>query len=136
MSAPKVFFDKELDLGVYAFEGQVSYSDIQNELTKYYQSAPEKYTKYTLWDFSNADVSKVTNSELRQLGDYVGEAGKSRKGCFDAIVVPSLLGYGLARVFLAYSEVFQKDPDARKNLVFKTREEAYGWMRRNELKNS
>ena len=61
MGAPKVTYNHELDLAIYTFGGEIVFDDVFEAIRQYYQG---KLTKYTLWDFSAAEVQKISNNEL------------------------------------------------------------------------
>jgi hypothetical protein len=50
------------------------------------------------------------------------------------VVVNGLLQYGLARMYAAYAASARKDPDSLQTLVFRSFEEALGWIKENEKK--
>ena len=128
MAAIKVFIDKELDVAEFRVEGILTYQELRDAIARYYSGT---LTKYTVWDFTNADVKNFRNNELMQIGNQVNLAGKAREKCFDVIIVPGLIHYGLARVYAGYSEAIQKKSDALKTMVFRSREHAFNWIREN-----
>jgi len=117
---------KDIDMAVYSFEGKTSYDDIRLEIDNYYIG---KLNKYKICDFTRAELN-VTNKEVIALADQVREKGKARKNGFDAIVVPNLLYYGLARMYIAYAAYTHRDPDALKLMVFRSFDEALEAIRR------
>ena len=129
MATLRVYVDKILDVADYKFDGELVYSALRDAINQYYGGAP---TKYTVWDFTNTDVSKFRNSELMQIGNQVGLAGKARDNCYDVIIVPGLIHYGLARVYASYAEIIQKRNNALKTMVFRSREHALDWIKANE----
>ena len=130
MAKIRVTIDKQWDVAVYNFEGDVTFTDVRDAIIEYYNGP---LTKYTFWDFSDTNVNKVSNAELKQLGDLVSKLGSARKGCFDTVVVPGLLKYGMARIYAGYAATLQKDKDALKTLVFKNKDDAFGWIRSNSI---
>ena len=128
MATLKVFTDKELDVAEYKFEGELVYSELRDAIMHYYNGTP---TKYTVWDFTNTDVKKIRNNELMQIGNQVSQGGKTRDKCYDVIIVPGLIHYGLARIYASYAEAIQKKSDALKTMVFRSREQAFVWIREN-----
>lgn len=96
---------KELDLTVFAVVGQVFFEQMKDTMADFYNS---DFTKNTLWDFSKADFSNITDRQRVEIISVSKKSGQLRikKGGRTAIVVADDLSYGLARVHEAYSHIF------------------------------
>ncbi len=110
-------------------EGEISYEELREAIDLYYRG---DLTKYTIWDFTAAEIGKLNNVDIKKLGTQVSVSGKARRGCIDLIVVSGLLKYGLARVYTGYAATIQKDPEALKSIVFKSMDEAMCWIKEYE----
>jgi hypothetical protein len=133
MGTITVSVDQEWDIAIYTLEGDITYSEIRDAIDQYYRGM---LTRYTLWDFSAVVFEQeLTSQEIQQLARQVSAAGDVRRGGFDVIVVPSILKYGLARMYAAYTEYTQKDPEVLRTLVFYTKDAALSWIKDNVLVN-
>ena len=126
----EIEIDKELDMTVFTVAGEIPFTRVLGAVKEYYKG---KLTKYTLWDFSGADLAKYfTGAEARELGSLVSVYGKNRPGGFDLIIVTGLLPFGLARMYAAYADMSRHDPLALKAMVFRSKGAALDWVRKNE----
>jgi len=125
--------DNEIEMAVYSFEGATSYNDIRVEIDKYYSGT---VTKYKICDFTKS-ILNVSSKEVMQLGEQIRLRGTARRQGYDAIVVPNLLYYGLARMYVVYAEMTHADPDALKIMIFRSMDEAVSAMKKlaNEAKS-
>lgn len=118
--------DTEIDMVTYSFEGPTNYDDIRVEIDRYYSG---KLTKYKICDFTNAKLD-VTSNQVVLLAEQIRARGAARKNCFDAVVVPNLLYFGLARMYVAYAEFTKdNDPDALKLMIYRSMDEAIAKMK-------
>lgn len=116
--------NNDINMAVYSFEGDTAYDGIREEIDRYY-SGP--LSKYKICDFTKSDLS-VSSREVVLLAEQIRLRGRARRGCYDAIVVPSLLYYGFARMYVAYAEYTHKDPEALKILIFRSMDQAVAAM--------
>ena len=126
MATIKVYFDKELDVAEYKVEGTLTYQELHDAIDQYYKGT---LTKYTMWDFTETDAEKFWKNEVRQIVNQVDSALKARKNCYDLIVVPGLIQFGVAMIYESYIELIHKRTDDVKTMVFRSREDAYAWIR-------
>lgn len=115
--------DPSLDLTIHIVTGQASEEEMHAALEG---NGTEDQTALVLWDMSAAEVSHVTPGILRRFIKRAAELGKSRKGGRTAVVAPTDLTYGLARMSEAFTE-FVSSPFRFK--AFRTQAEAMLWLR-------
>ena len=124
--------DKELDLAVFTFAGDMGYGQILETIRGYYSG---KLTKYAIWDFSGSAVLKLYfGSRVKELAKAGTEFFKAhpRPGGFDLIIVSDVLQYGLARMFASYAEITDQGLPTTKIMAFYSKEKALKWIRENE----
>ena len=78
------------------------FEDMLNWVVEYYSGA---VTECILWDFSEADLSELTNDELRQIVLEVRKRSIDRTGGKTALVFQRDLDFGIGRVFGSFSEI-------------------------------
>ncbi|UCB47064.1 MAG: hypothetical protein JSV25_06525 [Spirochaetota bacterium] len=92
-------------------------------ISSFYNGAP---TQYALWDLSNASLNDMPAEGIRKIFEFVKQTGSVRKGGKTAVVTPTDLGYGLARMFQIMSdtdgfpfviEIFRHYDEARRWLL-------------------
>jgi hypothetical protein len=119
---------EELNLVVFTVEPDAVFADMRDAIDEYYHTM---LTKYIMVDFSKVK-NHLTSEEIMKIGQQMNVLGRARKGGFDLIVVPSLLQYGLGRMYSAYVE--EIDPQALQTRVFRSKEQAIAWLKVNEVK--
>ena len=92
----------ELGLTVNKAKNEISSLDLINWVKDYYSGV---VTELILWDFSEADISKITNDELKELIQVVRKTAIKRNGGKTALVFSKNIGYGLGRMYGALSEI-------------------------------
>jgi len=113
---------KDNGLTVHDVTGRVTEFEMHDALEKLYK---EELTDLLLWDMSKADVSHVTSETLRNFAMKSAKLGVRREGGRTAVVAPTDLQYGLARI----SDVFLETEGAPFSFrVFRAREEALKWL--------
>ena len=124
-------YNKEFDVMVYTLEGAITYAEMLEAINGYYKGT---LTKYTVWDFTNANMLKYfTTDEIKMLAQLVRSLGEARKGGLDALVVPGLLKFGLARMYGVYSDMTKANETSLKSLIFHTKNEAITWIRQTSM---
>lgn len=81
-----------------------------------------------LWDMMGATVADVDDAggQLRNFSEYATERGKNRADGRVALLVPTELQYGLARMSTSFAQVNQ----AAYNMIpFRDESEAMAWLR-------
>lgn len=110
------------DLTVHTIAGEVTGDEI---IEKTQDGLTRPYTRYVLWDFTQAHATDLSIEKIQQIliiGKKLAEARKTGK---TAIVVPQDLGFGLGRMYEAYSEI---ESFPTENRVFRTLSQAWEWL--------
>ena len=81
--------------------------------------------KYALWDYSNADLSNLTNENLTELMQFTVDHPNTHVLKKVALVLPSDLSYGLGRMFETFGEIENAPWEIRP---FRSMEEAFLWL--------
>lgn len=116
-------FDPAKSLFVCTVTGEVTFDQLVNFQIEYF----EKYlAKNIILDLSLASVNKIETRDI----EAIAEISDSKKGLRPpnsktAIVASSPVAFGLARMYLIYSEL--KDLPWESN-VFKSMEDALDWI--------
>lgn len=116
--------DKSLKLTTHRCQGKVAAAEIEKVIGDFYQREP---TLHVLWDFSAADLSRVTIGEIEQLAKAVNTIAHSRLGGKSAIVSPQDISFGLSRVYQAFAET--GGSSTAETRVFRSEQEALEWMK-------
>jgi len=77
MATIETSYDYKNDLAIHKVEGVFTAKEAKGKIEAYYQG---KITKNTLWDFTKADVSKITTSEYQEIVNVAGTFAHLRKG--------------------------------------------------------
>ena len=113
-------FDKKLTTNVA--EGEFSCDELLDWVRNYYLGA---VTELILWDFSKADISKITNEELRKIANEVKKVSNTRAGGKTALVFSQDIGFGLGRMYEAFSRISSMPFEYR---TFRSISEAKDWL--------
>jgi len=114
--------DISLDLTTNTAKGPISYGDLLNWIINYY-SGP--VTKFILWDFTQADLSKITTNQFQNMAEVVKSRSDIRKGGKSALVFSRDLEYGLGRMFEMFSQIEGTQFEFRS---FRSLSEAKQWL--------
>jgi hypothetical protein len=128
MATITVFIDKELDIAEFMVQGVLTYQELRGTIEQYYKGT---LTKYTVWDFTDTDIQKIWKNQVLLIGRQVDIFGNARDKCFDVIIAPDIIHYGLAMIYASYFEIIHRKPDSVKTMVFRSREDAFAWIREN-----
>lgn len=116
---------EEIDTTIFELQGDAVYIDMKEGIDEFYNG---KLTKYAIFDFEKLK-KHLSSDEITLIAKQMSTLGKVREHGFDFIIVPTLLQYGLGRMYYAYFE--SSDPIALKTKVMRSREEAIKWIRNN-----
>jgi len=94
--------DPENNLTIYTVTGEVTVQDIIQKVKAFYAREP---TQLVLWDLTEANLSKIPSEDIIQIIYVIKKLSTSRKGEKTAMVFSSKFGYGLGRMFTAFSEM-------------------------------
>ena len=114
--------DSELGLTINTAEGEISYTDLISWVKDYYSGV---VTKLMLWDFNEADVSKITNDELKKIVLEIKKTATIRNGGKTALVFSKNIGFGMGRMYGAFSEIEGLPSEYRS---FRSIEDAKIWL--------
>jgi hypothetical protein len=122
MAAIDTVIDTNRSFTIHTITGEVIPEEILNKIKTYSESGP---TEFILWDFSNADLSKITLSHVETFISLTNQYLSYRKGGKTAFVFSSDLGFGLGRVFDSRQDLMDsKIP----YMTFRSKEEALMWL--------
>jgi hypothetical protein len=110
------------DLTVHIVTGPILEQEMVATLEAFYK---QRFTKLVLWDMSQADLQHVKVETLQRFVQKGSELGVRRAGGRTAVVAPSALQYGLARMSEAFAEIESAPFGFR---AFRTLEEAMVWL--------
>lgn len=122
MGTIKKMVDQEKNITVFSVVGDVTGEEYEQAICDFYEIGPT--TKYVLWDLTEALLEHVKSSEVFGL-QIPRSAASKREGGKTAIVAPSDLAYGLARMY----ESGAADGELPfSTSIFRTPEEAMQWL--------
>lgn len=90
------------NLTIYMVSDRVSVDEIINEISSLYET---EFTEKLLWDFSQADLTDLTNDHIKQIISHAKKYAGLRKSGKTAFVLSSDLEYGLGRMYGTLSEI-------------------------------
>ena len=109
-------------LTIHTISGEVLADEITRKIKTYSESGP---TEFVLWDFSNAELSKITFSHVEIFISWTEQYSSYRSCGKTALVFSSSLGFGLGRMFDTRLEIMKsKIP----YMTFKHKEDALAWL--------
>lgn len=114
--------DEVLDLTVHVARGRLLYDDLLDWVSRCYS---EMDTSLSLWDFTEAEVSGITTPEFRNLAREMKKRPSARTRGKTALVFAGNGGFGLGRMFAAFSEMEQLPSQYRS---FRSMSEARRWL--------
>lgn len=94
--------DMQTDLTVISVRGEVKATALMAWIADYYSGT---VTCLHLWDFTEADLSKISNDECRNITLEIKTRSNSRMGCKSALVFSNDLMFGLGRMFESYCDI-------------------------------
>ncbi len=87
------------NLTVFTGEGEISYSEAWETMSRDYKSIHPGTTRNILWDLRNASVASITTSQVTKLADLSDNYSKQRGGGKTAIVASHDLDFGVAKEY-------------------------------------
>lgn len=114
--------DAQKDLTLHSIKGEATRDELIR-IIENYQS--EKPLRYVIWDFSEADVSNLSDEDLRSILAVGKKLAEYRKGGKTALVVPHDLSFGLGRM---YESLTDFESFWVGNRAFRSMEEAEEWL--------
>ena len=114
--------DPERNLTIVTCAGQITAKEIMETIESFYANSP---SLSVMWDFTEADLSRLTADEVRMVASDVKRLAHSREGGKTAIVSPSELSYGMVRMYQAFAEIYEQTAVVE---AFRSRLEADRWI--------
>ena len=120
-TSDKVFPHKEIT--IFTADGEISYSEASEAISRYYRSNDPSLTKNILGDLRNASLTLLTAPQVTNLADLSSSYSEQRGGGQTAIVVSNDLNFGIAKEFEAQVIYLPS-----KFKLFRDIDEAYKWF--------
>jgi hypothetical protein len=114
--------DPKLQLTTITVKGETTAAEISKTILAHNK---DQVTILILWDLSQATIEKLTVDDVH---GFVGTASlftQARKGGKTAVVVPTDLGFGMARIYDSLHEVGQSPVS---HMTFRDKESALNWL--------
>ena len=89
------------DLTIRKVIGNLTIDELMNDVKEFYAGQP---TKLVLLDLSAGSIATLTAEELRSVARFIQDHANVQIGGKTAIVAPDDLNYGVARMYVAFSE--------------------------------
>lgn len=122
MSHVETILDPARELTILTLSGTVAAADVVGALRDFYAGP---CTRKALWDFSRADLRASTAEDLAAVLAAAQDLAARRTGGKTALVVPTDLGFGLARMYEAMAEL-KNHPVGHG--VFRALADAQAWL--------
>jgi len=118
--------DTKHNLTIHRASGKITSQELLSSINSFYDGSP---TLHTLWDFSKAALSSISNESIRQIFSLVQNRGTNRQNGKTALVAKKDLEYGMARMF----QIMSTDNGFPFTIkVFRSYDEAMQWLLRKE----
>ena len=116
--------DEEKQLTIFAGTGELSFEEVRNAITSFYES---DHSLKVLWDLRAAMAREISSGQVEQIARLLDEYRGRSKGVRTAIVTPTDLNYGLSRMLISFMEIKEERyPVFMK--VFRNMDEAVSWL--------
>lgn len=81
--------------------------------------------RYIITDYSGMESFDMSNAEIKIIAEISNEAAKHNTDLYAVAVMPSDIGYGMARMYQSYVD---DDVTGWHTMVTRTRQEAETWL--------
>lgn len=115
--------DRERNLTTYQVSGRVSAGEYARNIQEFYAIGP--ITKHVMWDLTRAELEHLREEDVRSIGETPRKFSEERNGGRTAIVAPTDLAFGLARMYEFISDPSEVLIEIQ---VFRSVEEATQWL--------
>jgi hypothetical protein len=115
-------FDMPLGLTENVAKGVIKLEDILNWVSNYYSGT---VTQLMSWDLTEADLSEITITELKEIVAVVKKKYYLRQNGKTAIVSNGAIEYGIGRIFQGFAETEGIEFEYK---VFRKMSEAKEWL--------
>lgn len=102
MAVFQTSIDYQNNLSIHTVTGEVTAQEILQKLEAYFAGEP---TMLVLWNFSEAKIAAIPSDEFRRIPEVGKKYAGYRKGGKTALVFSSDAGFGMGRMFEAFSEI-------------------------------
>ncbi len=123
MGTIKKQIDQDKNLTVYTVEGKVLSDEYKNAIHEFYEQGP--VTANVLWDLTKAQLDHLESSDVLIISQTPRPFLSAREDGKTAIIAPTDLAFGLARMYEFTSSEGEMPFDTK---VFRTADEALQWL--------
>ena len=123
MGTIKKQIDKDKNLTVYTVEGKVLSDEYKNAIHEFYEQGP--VTAKVLWDLTKAQLDHLESTDVLYISQTPRPFLSAREDGKTAIIAPTDLAFGLARMYEFTSSEGEMPFDTK---VFRTADEALQWL--------
>jgi len=119
-----IVVEKDIDrqLTIISVTGETTAEEITRTIVAHNS---HEVTKLILWDLTKAMIQSLTGNQVRDLAQTTQQFIERREGGKTAIVVPSDLGFGLARMY----DIVQENTQVQvSHMTFRGKELALQWL--------
>lgn len=110
-------------LTILSVNGVLTCDEVLHALDDFYE---HDVTPYLMWDFTEADVSGITQNDMERIISAVKSNTPLRKNGRTAFVAHHDLSFGLSRMYQMLSEVSEHPIPP---IVFRDRDSAIAWLK-------
>lgn len=117
-------FVPEQRLAIMTAQGPIALADFDQALRMFRTDPRMTSNMNRLWDFRAATL-QLTATDVRRIAMNLQQQAISRPGARSALVMGSIVAYGLARMFQIYADILGLPTDFG---VFREVDEALAWL--------
>ena len=126
MASIKKTNEKGTSITILTVSGVLSFEEVIHSLENFFK---RDVTKNLLWDFRDADLSKITPNNMEQIIKISKSNAHLRENGRTALVVYQDLSFGLSRMYEILSELSEH---SIPHCVFRDMGEAIKWLEYNQ----
>jgi hypothetical protein len=124
MGTIETHIDLEKDLTIHAASGEISADEILRKIRSYYEEG--EVTRLLMWDLADADIGKLSASDVRDFVNLTNSLTGPRAGGKTALVVATPLAYGMGRMYELSKDA--SDDQGIGHRTFRDRRAALEWL--------
>ena len=114
--------DLELQLTIVTVKGDASAAEISKTILTHNNA---QLTRLILWGLSQATLETLTSADIQSFVRTTKKFIEKRAGGKTAVVVPTDLGFGMARIYDSFQEVTQS---IVSHMTFRDKASALKWL--------
>jgi len=122
MGSIETLFDMPLGLTISVTRGLIKLEDVLNWISNYYSGT---VTQLLLWDLTEADLSEITITELKEIAAAVKKRDYLRPSGRTAFFSKGGIEYGIGRIFQEYAVMEGVESEY---MSFRDMSEAKKWL--------